>query len=314
MSDSDAPSVRLATDSVVDATVEVSDSRMTELGGVTIRRALPQRSRRTVGAWCFVDHMGPATVTPNRGLDIGPHPHIGLQTVTWLLAGEVLHRDSVGSEQVIRPGQLNLMTAGHGVSHAEEATSYAGELQGAQLWVAQPTATRHDGADFEHHASLPQVELDAGVASVLVGDFAGASSPARRDTDHVGVDLDLHGGESPIPLEPSFEYAVVVMDGEVAIDGGHIQPGVLAYLGLGRAELLLRATTSSRALLIGGVPFPEPILMWWNYVARDREEVSQAHAEWTSGSERFGQVASSLPRIGVGPPPWTAHPAEEHQR
>jgi quercetin 2,3-dioxygenase len=285
--------------------VDITESRRTELGGVTIRRALPQRSRRTVGAWCFADHMGPATVGPNHGLDIGPHPHIGLQTVTWLLAGEVLHRDSLGSEQLIRPGQLNLMTAGRGVSHSEEATDYRGELHGVQLWVAQPMATRHGDAAFEHHAALPQVELEAGVATVLVGDFDGATSPARRDTDHVGIDFDLRPGECVVPLDPAFEYALIIFDGAVALGDKLVEPGALGYLGTGRTELRLRTSVASRALLIGGVPFPEPIVMWWNYVARARDEISTAHDDWTAGTDRFGRVASPLPRVDVGPPPWS---------
>jgi redox-sensitive bicupin YhaK (pirin superfamily) len=138
--------------------VAVGDSRDEVVGKIRVHRALPRKGRRTVGAWCFADHMGPADVTENSGLDVGPHPHIGLQTVTWLIDGQVLHRDSLGSEQVITPGQLNLMTAGGGVSHAEEATGhYRGTLEGIQLWVAQPNATRFGGAAFEHHTDLPQV-------------------------------------------------------------------------------------------------------------------------------------------------------------
>ena len=286
--------------------IEITESRRAEVGGVAIRRALPQRSRRTVGAWCFVDHMGPTTVGPNRALDVGPHPHIGLQTVTWLLAGEMLHRDSLGSEQLIRPGQLNLMTAGHGVSHTEEATDYRGELHGVQLWVAQPAATRDGSAAFEHHGSLPQFELGGGVATVLVGDLANSKSPARRDTDHVGIDLDLHSGECGMPLDPSFEYALVVLEGAVMLGDKVVEPGSLGYLGIGHDELRLQTSETSRALLIGGVPFPEPVLMWWNYVARSRGEISAAHTEWTDHSGRFGQVDSALPRIDVGPPPWNS--------
>src|SRR3954471_9009170 len=174
--------------------IEVSDSREALVGRMRVRRALPRRGRRTVGAWCFADHMGPADVTENSGLDIGPHPHIGLQTVTWLVDGQALHRDSLGSEQVIALGELNLMTAGNGVSHAEEATGhYRGTLEGIQLWVAQPDQTRHGPAAFEHHAELPQDELDGAVATVLVGNFGELSSPARHDTPLVGVDLNLHG-------------------------------------------------------------------------------------------------------------------------
>jgi redox-sensitive bicupin YhaK (pirin superfamily) len=296
-----------AADQLATFPVEITDSRHTELAGVPIRRALPQRGRRTIGAWCFVDHMGPAPVTPDRSLDIGPHPHIGLQTVTWLLAGEILHRDSLGSEQVIRPGQLNLMTAGHGVAHSEENTGgYEGALHGVQLWVAQPQATRHDAPAFEHQPVLPRVALDGGDATVLVGAFAGAVSPARRDTDHVGVDLDLRPGVTTVPLARNFEYGLVTLDGAVALGGTILEPGRLGYLGVGRDELSLRSTGSSRVLLIGGVPFPEPVLMWWNYVARDRAEITTAHAAWIGGAERFGTVASPLPRITVGSPPWDA--------
>ncbi len=287
--------------------LEITESRNTELGGVAIRRALPRRGRRTVGAWCFVDHMGPASVTETHGLDVGPHPHIGLQTVTWLLEGEVLHRDSLGSEQLIRPGELNLMTAGHGVSHAEEATgAYRGPLQGVQLWVAQPDATRHGQPAFEHHSALPQVELDECTATVLVGDFAGGASPARRDTEHVGVDLHLRRGDTVVPLQPHFEYALVVFSGSLSLRAEALEPGHLGFLGSGRHEIRLRATQPTRALLIGGVPFPEQVSMWWNYVARTQAEISAAHADWNAASPRFGTVASVLPRVTVGPPPWSA--------
>lgn len=287
--------------------LEITESRRTELGSVVIRRALPRRGRRTVGSWCFVDHLGPAAVTEEHGLDIGPHPHIGLQTVTWLLEGEVLHRDSLGSEQLIRPGQLNLMTAGHGVAHSEEATGrYRGPLHGVQLWVAQPADTRHGAAAFEHHPELPQVELTAGVGTVIVGDFAEASSPARRDTEHVAVHLDLRAGTIDLALVPTFEYALVVFEGAVTLGSRTLEPGHLGYLGTELDHVPLRVETPTQALLFGGVPFPEPILMWWNYVARDRSEIDAAHAEWRAGSDRFGTVASPLERIIVGPPPWAS--------
>src|SRR3954453_7571030 len=192
--------------------VEVTESHEAVVGRFTVRRALPRRGRRTVGAWCFADHMGPADVTENSGLDVGPHPHMGLQTVTWLLAGEALHHDSLGSEQVIAPGQLNLMTAGGGVAHAEEATgSYSGLLHGIQLWVAQPESTRHGTAAFEHHAVLPQLELTNAVATVLLGDVDGVTSPARHDTPLVGADIDAAAGASvAVPVRRDFEHALVV--------------------------------------------------------------------------------------------------------
>jgi hypothetical protein len=250
--------------------------------------------------------MGPATVTEERGIDIGPHPHIGLQTVTWLVAGEILHRDSLGSEQVIRPGQLNLMTAGGGVAHSEEGTGiYQGDLHGVQLWVAQPDATRHGPAAFEHHGEMPRIDLGAGVATVLVGALGTTASPARRDTDHVGIDLDLRAGTALVPAEAAFEYALVVLDGAVQVGDRVVEPGNLAYLGVGRDELALTVATRARALLVGGVPFPESLVMWWNFVGRSRDEISAAYRDWQAGHDRFGAVDSPLPRIPVDPPAWT---------
>jgi redox-sensitive bicupin YhaK (pirin superfamily) len=264
----DAPPTEVRASAVKPACVEITPSRESVVGAMRVRRALPRIGRRTVGAWCFADHMGPELVTETKGLDIGPHPHTGLQTVTWLVAGEVLHRDSLGSEQVIRAGQLNLMTAGEGVTHSEEATGrYRGQLHGVQLWVAQPEATRHGPAAFEHHAALPQVELDTAVATVLVGSFAGAASPARRDTELV-------------------------------------RPGQLAYLGQGRDQLVLSAADPARVLLLGGTPFPEPLLMWWNFVVRDRDELDRAYRHWQADDPRFGRLRSPLARIPAPKPFW----------
>ncbi len=276
--------------------VEVTPSREAHIGELHVRRALPHRARRTVGAWCFVDHMGPT----DDGLDIGPHPHIGLQTVTWLLSGEVVHTDSLGSEAPIRPGQLNLMTAGHGIAHAEEGRH--GPYHGAQLWVAQPEATRHGPPAFEHHATLPGVDLGAAQATVLVGTFADATSPARADTPLVGVELDLRTGTTVVGLDPTFEHAVVVLEGRATVAGAEVAPGHLAHLGLGRDELALVTGERTRLLLLGGAPFEAVPLMWWNYVARTPEEVQQAHDDWEAGSDRFGTVPSRLPRVPSQPP------------
>jgi quercetin 2,3-dioxygenase len=301
----DAPPSEAQASAVRPACVEITPSRESVVGAMRVRRALPRIGRRTVGAWCFADHMGPELVTETRGLDIGPHPHTGLQTVTWLVAGEVLHRDSLGSEQVIRTGQLNLMTAGEGVTHSEEATGrYRGQLHGVQLWVAQPEATRHGAAAFEHHAELPRVELDNAVATILVGSFAGAESPARRDTELVGVDLALWPGTGVWPLAPSFEHALVVLDGEVLVGEQVVRPGELAYLGQGRDQVTLAAAGPTRVLLLGGEPFAEPVLMWWNFVVRSRDELDRAYRQWESGGPRFGRLRSPLPRIPAPKPFW----------
>jgi quercetin 2,3-dioxygenase len=284
--------------------VEVTESHQATVGRFTVRRALPRRGRRTVGAWCFADHMGPADVTEGSGLDVGPHPHAGLQTVTWLLDGQALHRDSLGSEQVITPGQLNLMTAGHGVAHAEEATGhYRGTLEGIQLWIAQPEATRAGASAFEHHAVLPQVDLAGGSATVLVGEFAGENSPARHDTPLVGLDLALHGATT-LPLRPEFEYAAVVLRGSALVAGRPVVPGRLAYLGTARDQVDVDVTEDSRIIVLGGEPFPEPVLMWWNFVARTRAELDAAYASWRDQDDRFGRVASRLPLIPAAAPFW----------
>jgi quercetin 2,3-dioxygenase len=216
-----------------------------------------------------------------------------------------VHRDSVGSEQSIRPGQLNLMTAGAGVSHSEEAVpGWSGRTYGIQLWVAQPEATRWGDPAFEHHAELPQVALGRASATVLVGELAGATSPARRDTDHLGAQLVLRPGRSVVPVQTSHEHALVVLQGAVAVGGQPLVDGQLGHLAPGRRALVLEASTDAVVMLLGGVPFPDELVMWWNYVARTRAEVVEAHADWSVGQQRFGTVASSLPPIHLDPPSW----------
>lgn len=288
-------------------TLDVLPSRNADVAGLGVRRALPRRSRRTVGPWCFADHFGPTLPSPGVAMRIGPHPHIGLQTVTWLLEGEALHTDSLGSEQLIRPGQLNLMTAGRGVAHAEESP-LSSSMHGVQLWVAQPEATRNGAADFEHHAELPDVDLGAFHLTVMIGGVAGVTSPARAETPMVGVDVASDGGRTIVPLERGFEHAIIVVAGAVEIHGEIIQPGSLAYLGTGREELPISVAEPSRALLIGGRPFGEEILMWWNFVARTRDEIDEAYRDWDAHSDRFGDVASDLARIPAPVPVW-ARPA-----
>jgi quercetin 2,3-dioxygenase len=304
VTEEDAPAAEADASHPIPACVETTDSHEAMVGRFRVRRALPRRGRRTVGAWCFADHMGPADVTEDAGLDVGPHPHIGLQTVTWLTDGQVLHRDSLGTEQVIAPGQLNLMTSGGGLSHSEEATGhYRGTLEGIQLWVALPEGSRHGPGAFEHHAELPQAELDGAVATVLLGDFAEQRSPARHDSPLVGVDLQLHG-DTTVPLQPDWEHALVVLEGALGIDGQRLPPGKLGYLGQGRDELRLEVREPTQALLLGGEPFADPIVMWWNFVARSREEIDAAYTSWERQDDRFGRLDSPLPRIPATPPWW----------
>lgn len=284
--------------------MEITPSKQAQVGRLQVRRALPRPRRRTIGAWCFADHMGPADVSPDKGADIGPHPHMGLHTVTWLLDGQLLHKDSLGSEQVITAGQLNLMTAGHGVAHAEESTGhYRGTLEGIQLWIAQPESTRDGAPDFEHHADLPRSDLTGGSATILIGEFHDHASSARRDSDLVGVELDLHG-DTELALNPAFEYGLIVLRGGVGLGQHRLGIGELAYLEPGGDELVLTVDDTSRLMLIGGTPFESPIEMWWNFVGRSRDELAAAYRSWTDDDGRFGSVASALPRIPTSPPFW----------
>lgn len=291
--------------------IPVADSRESMVGRTPVRRALPQRTRRTVGAWCFADHIGPVGVTDPADAGIGPHPHIGLQTVTWLLDGELRHIDSVGSDQVIVPGQLNLMTAGNGVAHAEEWRGEQGRYHGIQLWVAQPEATRHTSPAFEHHADLPQVDLDHATATVLVGTLRDAASPARRDTDHVGAELRLRAGVTTVPVDSTHEHALVVLEGRVhitdtaLITGATVEPGRLAYLEPGCDEVTLQVDDDAVAMLIGGLPFEARVSMWWNFVGREHDEITVAQRAWNAGdTDRFGDITSTLERIAAPEVPW----------
>ncbi|MGO8863800.1 MAG: pirin family protein [Acidimicrobiales bacterium] len=281
----------------------ILQSHLAEVGGLPVYRALPQRGRRMVGAWCFLDRFGPINVTPLRTMAVGPHPHIGIHTVTWLLAGQVHHSDSLGTQQPIRPAQLNLMTAGAGIVHAEDSRGQAGGvLDGVQLWVAQPEATRHDPPSFAHHSALPVVDLGTARGTVLIGTF-GASSPARVDTPLVGVEI-AGGGALHLPLDPTFEHGIFVLHGGVRIAGSEASPNQLAYLGAGCDDIELDLADGARVLLLGGRPFAEDILMWWNFVARDRDEIAIAYADWQFKGRRFPPVASTLDRIEAPRPNW----------
>jgi quercetin 2,3-dioxygenase len=285
------------------AGVEVREGRRTSVGGLDVARVLPTKGRRTVGAWCFVDLMGPVDAEQPDPMEVGPHPHIGLSTVTWLLEGEALHNDSLGTEQVIRPGQLNWMSAGHGISHAELAARPP--FRGAQMWVAQPEATRHGESTFVHHADLPEVDLDRAHGWLFAGELDGASSPARADTPLVGIDLSMRRGRSVLPTQKAFEHAVVPLDGRVRVGPEVAEEGWLVLVPAGIDELPIEAETdSTRLLVLGGEPLGERVQMWWNFVARDKDELTAAWRDWRDRTDRFGAVDSPLPRIDAPRPPW----------
>lgn len=279
--------------------IEILTGNAATVGGAPVVRHLPKRTRRTVGPWCFADHFGPADVSEHP-MAVGPHPHIGLQTVTWLHAGEVLHTDSIGSEQLIRPGQLNLMSAGNGIAHAEQSPGAAsGTMHGMQFWVAQPDATRGGAPAFEHHPDLPEVAAGASVGRLMLGTWGGASSPARVDWPTVGVQWQLAAGETELALDEAFEHAVLVPGAAVEVDGVRVLSGQSAYLAPGRASVRLHPSeaTSTSVFLVGGAPFESEILMSWNFVGRSRDEIDLAYTEWAAGHDRFGEVRSALDRV-----------------
>jgi redox-sensitive bicupin YhaK (pirin superfamily) len=282
---------------------ELLPARAVPLGESTVvRRLLPTMGRRMVGAWCFVDHYGPDDVAREPGMQVPPHPHTGLQTVSWLLDGEVHHRDSLGSDVLIRPGELALMTAGAAIAHSEQSPDpHSPMLHGAQLWVALPDAHRRRAPSFAHHTALP-VLADAGLrATLLLGELAGDRSPGVVHTPLVGVDVELEAGaDVALPLERDFEHAALTVSGAPEVDGAPLAPGSLCYLGTDRAELRLGAAAASRLLLLGGLPFDEQIVMWWNFVARTGDEVAASRAAWQAelsgpagpaAPGRFGTVA-----------------------
>jgi redox-sensitive bicupin YhaK (pirin superfamily) len=272
--------------------MQVLAPRATDLGGLEVRRLLPQRPRRMVGAWCFLDLFGPARFTSGRPMDVAPHPHCGLQTVTWLLQGEAVHKDSLDSEAVARPGALNLMTSGRGIAHSEETpVRNSGRLHGVQLWVALPDAHRNDAPSFDHHAERPRVDLGPAQATVMLGELGGVTAPARTFTPLLGAELRLPpGSEVEVPLQRDFEHALVPLDAPCGGDGERLAVDHLHYLEPGRDQAVLRGGPEpSRVLLLGGAPLREPILMWWNFVARTAEEIAAAREDWQAG-RRFGEV------------------------
>jgi len=295
--------------------IEVREGRRTDVGGVGIARVLPTKGRRTIGAWCFVDLMTPDDIDEPMPLEIGPHPHIGLQTVTWLFSGAAVHGDSLGTEQLIRPGQLNLMTSGRGIAHAEDGRAReriggaVGGVAGAQLWIALPEVTRHGESRFEHLDELPVVGLPSGEASVMIGTQGGTSSPARVDTPLVGLDVTFEG-RTAIEADPTFEYGVVPLDRSLKVHDVIVEPGSIAIVPTGLSELPVEVEGGrTRMLVLGGEPLGEPIQMWWNFVARTKDEITEAWRAWQGhDTDRFAPVPSDLPRIDAPRPPWV--PAE----
>ena len=273
-------------------TIERLESRRAIVGdGFEIRRALPNRHRRLIGAWCFLDHAGPADYPKGGGLVVGPHPHIGLQTFTWAIEGSILHTDSLGYRQLIHPGQVNLMTAGRGISHAEDSPADAsGRFQLAQLWIALPDSERHREPAFDHYPDLPILERGGFRITVLAGTFAGERAPAAVYSPLVGLDLTAPGpARTELVLDADFEHGVMALEGSAHVGGEPLEPGALLYFGTGRDRLTVESAGPVRLLVVGGRPFGEEVLLWWNFVARTYGEMEQATRDWLEGG-RFGKV------------------------
>lgn len=281
--------------------LEILLPREVPLGGpraMTVHRTLPQRQRSTIGAWCFLDHYGPDDVSSTGGMQVPPHPHTGLQTVSWLFAGEIQHDDSVGTSALVRPGELNLMTAGRGISHSEVSTPDTTILHGAQLWLALPDADRNMLPFFEHTVPVPFTFADATVR-VFIGEFAGVAAPASVFSPLLGAQLELAAGATvELPLDESFEHGILVDLGAVTVDDESLDRRELGYLGQGRDSVRIHATADARLLLLGGTPLGERLVMWWNFIGREHEEIVGFRDAWqhdviaeTDARGRFGHVA-----------------------
>jgi redox-sensitive bicupin YhaK (pirin superfamily) len=260
-----------------------------------------------VGAFCFLDSFGPLSFHSGKPMLVAPHPHIGLQTATWLLDGEVEHHDSLGFEGIARPKVLNLMTAGKGIAHSEETpSSNSGKLHGVQLWIALPDANRWIDPAFERYSDLPALESGGGSAVVILGELSGVRSPARAYSPLILAETTVHPrGVLRLPLRRDFEHALVPLRGECALDGealSSLSSETLYYLGRGRREIAIAAGLEpATLLLLGGEPFGESVRMWWNFVARSAEEIAAAREDWVAG-RRFGEVQAYTGKRLEAPP------------
>jgi len=234
-------------------------------------------------------------------MDVGAHPHMGLQTVTWLLDGEIVHYDSRGNESLLRPGGVNVMTSGAAIAHAERTPAKnSGRLSGAQLWVALPDRDRQMSALFQHVDRVPADEQRGGIVQVFAGSLGALASPATHRSGIFGGDIQVHpGAVLDVPLNVAYEYAALLLNGDCSLEAQPLQERALYYLGANRSEVCFTSRSGGRLLLVGGPPFPERILMWWNFVARTPQEIAAARTDWEE-RRRFGEVTGySGPRLAA---------------
>ncbi|EKE86835.1 pirin family protein [Idiomarina xiamenensis] len=265
---------------------------------INVYRAIPQRQLRNIGPWCFIDQMGPVALADYDQFDVAPHPHIGLQTITWLFSGQLLHKDSLGNEQPLLPGELNLMTSGHGISHAEQVDEAAEKpLHGMQLWLALPEHKEDMPPAFEHHRELPLVKLPGVSARLILGSYEQWQSPAKAGAPCTALALySPRPSTLTLQLKPEFEYGLYVCDGQLRVDDEDSSQSLhkhqLLYVGGQRKQLTIALGTDSQVMLLGGEPLAKPLHMFWNFVAYDGARIRQAHSDWQQGHARFGRVAN----------------------
>ncbi|MEX2441160.1 MAG: pirin family protein, partial [Pontimonas sp.] len=282
----------------------VTAPREVPLGGLramTVRRTLPSRHRTTIGPWCFLDHYGPDPVSVTGGMQVAPHPHTGLQTVSWLFEGAIYHRDSTGSDALVQPGELHLMTAGHGIQHSEISTPDTETLHGVQMWVAMPDAHRDHPPHFDVRAALT-ADVQGARVTLITGHLPDVGAvDAPHYWPMVAAQIDLPAGHTAnLRVDSAFEHGLLVDQGELTLHGEMIPAHHLGYLPLGRNTLTLTGGgTGARVILIGGQPFEEDLVMWWNFVGRTHEDIEAARARWqggfTEGSDRFGHLDHMAP-------------------
>lgn len=285
------------------ATIERIVARKGSLGeGMEIARALPTKERRMVGAWCFLDHVGPIAFAPGVGLHVGAHPHTRLQTFTWMIEGEVLHRDSLGYEQVLRAGQVNLMTAGYGISHTEDSVRDGERLHAAQLWIALPDDVADQAPAFDHYPQVPQWQAQGCGWSLMAGSYGEYAAPTKLYSQLLGLEvLAGSAGSVHLDLQADFEYGLLALTGGFTVSGESFGKDELAYLAPGRAELEVQLQPNTRLFVIGGVPFTDPVSIWWNFLGQDLASIRGYCAQWEAGDARFGQVKEGEHRRLVAP-------------
>lgn len=272
-----------------------------DVGGIPVARLLPQARRKTVGAWCFLDHAGSDELQfadDSDGLQVGLHPHTNLQTFTWMLAGEVWHQDSLGNRQLIRPKQVNLMTAGTGnlvgISHTEQTPVGVKDLHAVQLWIALPV-NQDIKPNFEHYPKLPEWQQD-GIRYILTtGSYQGHTAPTTQYSPLLGVDMQFDvTGDFSIEQQHGFEYGFLIIKGELQVNGqsyGQDELVVLSDCASATDKLELWASAGTHVMLLGGEPLPHPTVIWWNFVASTPDDLKQAVADWNAGHERFGSIS-----------------------